>query len=147
MPGRKSTECTDKQIYRPAGGIWSLSGKTFIKIQTMRLLSIYLYNLFITSERGKNKPVFQAGRRDNNCVHMWCLFEVQLWWWDWLVAAGHLARPQEDALAQCGCLSSHNQKLPSATPCKKKRQTLQTAHKSTCCYFHTSVQFLHQPSL
>lgn len=65
--------------------------------------------------------MFQMDRRDNNRIHVWCLSEGQLWW-DWLVAGwweGRLARPQEDALARCGCSSSCKQKLPNASNARR----------------------------
>lgn len=153
MPGRKCNECLHKQIHRPAGGVWSLPGKRFITIQTIYFLSMYLHNTFVTSQGEKKKSAFQPGGRDNNRVQVWCLSEGQLWWWDWLVAGwwgGHLARPQEDALAQCGCSSSHNQNLPHATDARRedKRSTLPTkGHVATlsvfCSFFASRVCECH----
>lgn len=120
--------------------------------QSISYLCIYTIHLLQAREK-KKKSAFQPGGRDNNRVQVWCLSEGQLWWWDWLVAGwwgGHLARPQEDALAQCGCSSSHNQNLPHATDARRedKRSTLPTkGHVATlsvfCSFFASRVCECH----
>lgn len=62
-------------------------------------------------------------------------------WWDWLVAVwwrGHLARPQEAALPQC-CLSSCNQKLPSARREDKPSKLPVKGHVATLWFCAASL--------
>lgn len=83
--------------------------------------------------------MFQLGRRSNNHIHVF--FEGQWWWWDWLVAVwwgGHLARPQEAALPQC-CLSSCNQKLPSARREDKPSELPVKGHIATLWFCAASL--------